>query len=643
MGFQAGCRTQLNPEAQTCVIGWARSYNRSMRPIVIALCLLGPSYGAVTGMEILKREDAPGRYERIRAKAHFTLDPKLPANRLIRDLEFAPRNEQGMVEFSADVEVLKPRDPANGNGTLLLDVVNRGGQTTGMFTEEFLIARGFTMAWVGWQWDVPKNPEKLRFYPAYAKGVEGIVRAEFTVHEATTVMNLADRDHQAYPVANAKDLELTVREGPLGRRTTVPTAQWKLNGTQIEMPGGFKVGQTYELVYPSRDPAIAGLGMVAIRDVVSFLKFGGPGHVLLADQQKYLKRAIGYGASQSGRFLRTFLYQGINADEKGKVVFDGVWANVAGAGRGSFNHRFAQASRDGHPTMNFLYPTDLFPFSDLPQKDELSGETAGLLPDPANAPRIFYTNGSYEYWGRAAALIHTTPDGKIDAPLAENTRIYFVAGSQHGPQRFPPAKVEGATNLANSNDYRPLFRAFLVAMHEWLKDGTAPPDSNYPRRDQGQLLSAGNWSFPKSVSTAVPSKSTSGQRLDFGPDFAAKGIVTKEPPTVGEPFPALVPQVDDDGNEIAGIKMPQVAMPLASYTGWNLRRDVFTSETYNMVGSTIPFPKAKIVEKYGTREEYLGKAKAAIRDMVQRRLLLASEVEQLEKNAATQWDWFLAH
>jgi hypothetical protein len=615
-----------------------------MRRFSLFLCLLGPLYGAVAGMEVVKREDVAGGYERIRARARFTLDPKLPANRLIRDLEFAKKNDQGLVEFSADIEVLKPRDPAEANGTLLLDVVNRGGQTIGMFTEAFLMQRKFTVAWVGWQWDVPNNPEKLRMYPAIAEGVEGLVRAEFTIHEPVTVMNLADRDHQAYPVAGAKDLELTVRTGPLGKRTRVPAAQWKLNaaGTQIQMPAGFTPGQTYELVYPSRNPAIVGLGMAATRDLVSFLKFGGAKNVLLSDQNRYLKRAIGYGSSQSGRFLRTMLHDGLNTDENGKMVFDGVWANVAGAGRGSFNHRFAQASRDGHPTMNFLYPTDIFPFTDLPQMDDVTGQMAGLLRDPDHAPKIFYTNGSYEYWGRAASLIHTSADGKLDVPLAPNTRIYFVAGSQHGPQRFPPATVKGAANLANSNDYRPLYRALLVAMHEWLKDGTAPPESNYPRLEQRQLVPVTIWSFPKSVTHRVPVRALNGQRLDFGPDFATKGIVAKEPPVAGDPYPALVPQVDDDGNEIAGIKLPQIAVPLATYTGWNPRQEVFTSETFNMVGSTLPFPKAKILEKYGTKEEYLVKAKAAIRELVRRRLLLDEEAEPLEKNAAAQWDWFVA-
>jgi len=214
-----------------------------MRRILSLLCLAVPVYAAIAGMEVIKREDVPGQYERIRAKARFTLDPKLPANKLIRDLEFAPKNEQGLVEFSADIEVLKPRDPSTGNGTMPPDVGNRGGQTTGMFTEAFLIEQKFTVAWVGWQWDVPKNPEKLRMYPAVAKGIEGIVRAEFTIHEPTKVMNLADRDHQAYPVANAKDLELTVREGPMGKRTPVPAPQWKLTGPEIEMKASFKVGK----------------------------------------------------------------------------------------------------------------------------------------------------------------------------------------------------------------------------------------------------------------------------------------------------------------------------------------------------------------------------------------------------------------
>lgn len=596
-----------------------------------------PANAAITGMEVISRVDAGKDYERVRAKARFAVDPKLPQNQRIVDLQFAPKNEDGLVEFETDIEVLKPRDPKTGNGTILLDIVNRGGQTLGMFSEAFLMEKRFTAVWVGWQWDMAKTGDKIRLYPAIAKGLSGLVRAERTIEEPTTTMNLGDRDHQAYPVADPSDpkLTLTVRESAQGKRTTVPREKWKLNSTAtgIEMASGFEVGKIYEFVYTAKDPAIAGLGPAAVRDFLSFLKYGGPGHFLLADQRQHIKRAIGYGTSQSGRFLRTFLYQGFNEDEKGRKVFDGVWANVAGAGRGSFNHRFAQASRDGHPTMNFFYPTDIYPFT-----DDL------LLANVKQAPKIFYTNGSYEYWGRAASLIHTSADGKKDATLNPDTRIYFIAGSQHGPQSFPPVKPATARNLRNSVDYRPIYRALLIDMHEWLKDGTAPPDSSYPRIDQGQLIAVGTLKYPKGAGAEPPRRVHGAYKVDYGPEFESKGIVSIEPPRVGDAFPVLIPQVDDDGNEISGVKMPQVAVPLAAYSGWNLREAKFgmPNETYNMVGSTLPFSKAKIIEKYGTKEKYLEKATAALDDLIKRRLLLPEERAKLLDDAAKQWDWFVS-
>lgn len=595
------------------------------------------AFAAVTGMEVIERKDAGKDYERIRAKARFAIDPKLPQNQRIVDLDAAPKNEDGLVEFETDIEILKPRDPKTGNGTLLLDIVNRGNQTLGMFSEAFLMEKRFTAVWVGWQWDMARKPELIRLYPAVAKGITGIVRAELTIEEPTKAMNLGDRDHLAYSVADPRDpkLRLTVRDSPLGKRTAIGRDKWKFNAdaTAIEMASGFQPGKTYELVYTAKDPAVAGLGPAAVRDFVSFLKYGGPGHFLLADQRQHIKRAVGYGTSQSGRFLRTYLYQGFNEDEKGRKVFDGVWANVAGAGRGSFNHRFAQASRDGHPTMNFFYPTDIYPFT-----DDL------LLAKVKQPAKIFYTNGSYEYWGRAASLIHTSTDGKQDAAPGADSRIYFIAGSQHGPRTFPPTKADNVRNLRNSVDYRPIFRALLIAMHDWLKDGTAPPESSYPRISQGQLVALHALKFPKNAGGDPPRRVHTGYQVDYGPDFATKGIVSIEPPKVGAAFTALVPQVDDDGNEIAGVKMPQVAVPLAAYTGWNLRdpKIGLPTETFNMVGSTLPFSKAKITEKYGSKEKYLDKTRAAADDLIARRLLLPEEKQKLLDDAVKQWDWFMS-
>jgi hypothetical protein len=617
------------------------------RLLLAALCSL-PAFAAVTGIEVIDRTDAGPGYERVRGKASFTLDPTLPQNQLIRDLQYAPRNAKGHVEFQADFEVVKPWDPAKGNGTLVFDIVNRGGRVTpGTFDENWLISQGFTLAWLGWQPDLPADGANLlRLYVPKAKGVKGVVRSELRPEKRVTVMNLGDRTHQGYPVSDPNMIQLTVRDSALGTRIAVPNAAWKLNAaaTQIEMAAGFEPGRIYEALYVSTDPWIIGLGNAALRDFSSFLTRTGSGTLTLGDQRRFLKRSIGFGTSQSGRFLRNFIYQGFNQDEGGRKVFDGVWANVAGAGRGSFNHRMAQPSRDGHASFNFFYPTDLYPFTDIPVQDPVTKASDGIFVKALAAnvtPKVFYTNGSYEYFGRAASLIHTTPDGQADAFIAPYTRIYFLAGTQHGPQSFPPVQGPLQKYLRNSVDYRPLLRALLIAMHEWVKDGTPPPPSSYPRIDKGELAPRAAMRFPAGLD--VPQRTQMAYRADYGPKFFSEGIIDKEPPLLGQPFTVLLPQVDDDGNEIVGIKMPQVALPLATYTGWNppVASLNMPGDTYAMVGATIPFPKAKIVEKYGTKEKYLARTREAIADLVARRLLLATDAAKLAEQAAAQWDWFM--
>src|SRR6185369_16207338 len=336
-----------------------------------------------------------------------------------------------------------------------------------------------------------------------------------------------------------------------------------------------------------------------------------------------VKRAIGFGTSQSGRFLRTFLYYGFNADEKGAKVFEGLWAHVAGAGRGSFNHRFAQPSRDGHPRLNLLYPTDIFPFTDEPETD--LGLTDAVLARAAKSntvPKIFYTNGSYEYWGRAASLIHISPDGKRDFGPGTDTRIYYLAGTQHGANANPV--VRNTENRANPQDYRYPMRALLLAMNAWITQGTAPPESRIPRIAKDELVMSGALAFPKLPGVHVPKEPYSAYRLDFGPEFRTKGIVAFEPPKVGKPFPILVPQVDADGNEVSGIRVPELAVPLATYTGWNLRDTQIGAAdvAMDMIGSFLPFartkaerekagdPRKSIAERYASRESYVGKVAA---------------------------------
>jgi hypothetical protein len=619
-----------------------------------------------------------GPYERLIGKAYFAVDPANPANQIIADIDKAPRNEKGLVEFSADIYVLKPRDPAWSNGSVLFEVSNRGGKgMLGMFNratgsldprdpehfgDGFLMQRGYTLVWVGWQFDPPARDGLMRLYAPVAKDgdrpITGVVRSEVVVDKKETSHSLGDRDHLAYTPVNPDDpkLTLTVRDRIDGSRRTIPPGDWKIEDrSRLVMPAGFEPGRIYELVYTAQDPVLVGLGPAAVRDLIAFLKYGGNGITVLGDQANFMKRAYAFGVSQSGRFLRTFLYYGFNRDEKDRQVFDGVLSHVAGAGRGSFNIRFGQASRDGHPFLNMLYPTDVFPFTDLDETDPESGLTDGLLRRPMKdhtVPKIFYTNSSYEYYGRAASLIHISPDGQKDAPIPDTTRIYMFAGGQHGPGPFPPVR-SNTQNFGNPNNYLWSMRALLGSLDGWVAQGKQPPPSQYPRIAQDTLVPLGAVQFPKIPGVAFPTRMLQAYHVDYGPQYRDKGIVTIDPPKVGKPFRMLVPQVDRDGNETSGVRMPEIQVPLATYTGWNLRKPELGApdELYSMAGSFIPFPKTKaeraangdprlsIEERYTSKQEYLDKIEAAARGMVASGFMLAGDVPKVVERSAAEWDY----
>ena len=274
----------------------------------------------------------------------------------------------------------------------------------GRLVIRWLFDQGFTLVWIGWEWDIPNREGLLKLYAPVIKGITGVVRSEIVVDKKATSESLGDRAQVPYAVADPDSATMTVRDGVNGKRATIGRDQWKFSAdmTHVEYAPGFEPARIYEVVYTAKDPAVVGLGPAAIRDYVSYMK-----------QQGEVERAIGFGVSQSGRFLRTFLYYGFNADEHGKRVFDGVWAHVAGAGRGSFDHRFAQPSRDGHPLLNLFYPSDVFPFTDVDETE--GGITDSILARARKdgvVPKIFYSNGAYEYWGRAASLIRLVPMGR---------------------------------------------------------------------------------------------------------------------------------------------------------------------------------------------------------------------------------------
>ena len=665
----------------------------ALRATALMILVTAPLSADVVRIEVQSRSDlaggqafaAAGAYEKLAGKIFFAVDPALPANRIVTDLDKAPRNASGKVEFSSDFFLIKPKQIERGNGAVLYEVSNRGGKgMLGFFNhaagsldpssaaemgDGFLMNQGFTLLWVGWQFDPPQRPGLVRVYPPTAsengRPIRGLVRSDFVVTEREADHSLADRDHAAYPVADpdSPDNVLTVRDSVDGPRRTVPRDQWGFardqggkpaaDPTRVYMAAKFEPHKIYEVVYTAQAPPIVGLGPAAIRDVISMLKYSSAEPWSIPSSA--IKRAIGFGISQSGRFLRTYLYYGFNRDEKNRKVFDGVIAHVAGGGRGSFNHRFAQPSRDGHPYLNFFYPTDIFPFTDIAQKDPETGATDGLLVHagaPELLPKIFYTNSEYEYWGRAASLIHTTVDGRADAPLMENVRIYLLAAGQHGPGAFPPVQTIGQQRN-NPLDYRWSMKALLLAMDRWTAGGVAPPPSRYPRLSDSTLVPPDRLRFPKVPNVTTSTAVHRAYRADYGPKFVTEGVVTVEPPRIGTAFPILVPQVDADGNGMAGVKMPELAVPLATYTGWNLFNDRSgpTNVLSSMQGSYIPLPRTSaerkrtgdprlsIEERYRDKEQYVSLVGKAAQELVDQGFLLAEDVPAVVGNAGRHWDY----
>lgn len=597
---------------------------------------------AVTKVDILERSDLPfAGVERIAGKVHFALDPKNPANKAIVDLDRAPRNAQGLVEFTADLRILRPKDPAKRNGTMIVESANRGrtslpsvgmpGRANPMRTlqdigDPWLLEQGFTLAWIGWEFDMPPAPDLIRLTDApVIRGITGPVRAQIQLNQRETKSNLADLNLAAYVVADPNGGSMTVRDSFAGGRKEIPRADWHFgaDGKTVEYPKGFEPGRIYEVVYTAKDPVVAGVGFAAFRDYVSYAK-----------KQGEVKYAFAYGPSQNGRFLRSFVAEGFNGDEQGKKVYDGVWAHIGGSGLGSFNVRFAQPSRT-----RWDYPTDLPPFT--PDGLLAKSRAAGV------APKLFLTNNSNEYWNSGGSLVHATTDGKRDIPPPADARIYYVAGMQHESSTAP--STAAVQYPWNDLQIRWFMNGMMIAMNDWITKGIEPPPSKYP--SLAQLTDLPGLKFPKLAGVHPPARIYAPRVLDFGPEFLTKGIVSIEPPKEGAYLTTLVPQVDADGNEIAGVHLPQLSVPLGTYTGWNLRQPkIGASEaTYVNIGSTFPFaltradrnrtgdPRPSIEERYKGEKDYLAKTEAAAREMVKQRYLVERDVPHISDWAKDRW------
>jgi hypothetical protein len=665
-----------------------------MRVLALLMLLAASGQARVVRVEILSRSDiqdgkpfaTSGAYEKITGRVYFAVDPANIHNRQIVDLGLAARNARGEVEFSSDFYLLRPKQIELGNHAVLFEVSNRGGKgilrivnggtvdPAREFGDGFLMRQGYTVAWLGWEYDVADQNQNLRLYAPIAhlaaseapttsanSEIHGLVRSDFTVAVARNEMPLGHiqlgpsggHSYAADDPASSTNV-LTVRDTRDGPRQTIPREQWSFSDPHtIRLNGGFVPGRIYELVYTAKDPVVVGLGLAAVRDFLSYLKHD-PRAVAP------VQRAYGVGISQSGRFLRHFLYQDFNADEQGRQVMDGVIAHVAGAGRGSFNHRFAQPSRDSQPMSSIFFPTDLFPFTDLPESDPDSGASAGLLDAPVKShtqPKIFFTNTSYEYWGRAASLIHTSPDGAKDLAPGKNVRVYLLAGLQHFSVVFPPQKATAgnpdytAQQRHNPNPIQWFWRAFITDMDQWVRNGTPPPPSTYPKISEGTLVPLSRWIFPKLPGVNLPKECSLAYHLDFGPRWG-QGIVSDEPPKVGKAFAVLVPQSDADGNDLGGVRLPELAVPLATYTGWNLRDPSIgaADQRLSFLGSFIPFarsleereksgdPRLSISERYASSDQYMQKFAEAAKKLIAERFLLAEDLPVVLERGRREWE-----
>jgi hypothetical protein len=631
-----------------------------------------------------------GPYEKIVAVARFAVDPNHVRNRPIVDLALAPRNGQGLVEFEADVCILAPKDPARGNGALLYDVNNRGNKLALRFFNSapgsndpstrahagngFLFRRGYTVVWCGWIGELLPGGGRLLLRAPVAtergKPIRGVVRYEMSTDRPADSLPLSRREgHGCYPPTQRGEAHgvLTWRMREADPRVVVPRGQWSLErrpvppvkrgvaGTlgqiRLRVQGGFRPGYLYELACEAEGPIVQGLGFAATRDLLSFLRYDCSlrNPLRTADGKPAVRRVHGFGVSQSGRFLRNFLYLGFNVDEAKRKVFDGVMPHVAGGGLGFFNHRFAQPGRFNGQHEDHLYPTDCFPFTYGDEIDPFTRRKDGILhrlaaEDPRFLPKVMHTQGAAEYWHRSGSLVHTDPLGKRDAVVPDNVRIYTFGGTQHGPAADPPSRGI-ADNLLNPADYRPYLRGLLDALDDWVAHGKAPPPSVYPRIDRGTLVDwrQQNTGFPALPGVRYPEVIQAPSCLDYGPFFASRGIITIEPPRKRGDYIVRVPKSGLDGNDWGTLLPPEVAVPLATYTGWNLRRREFGAEAMlaGLMGSYIPFPRNRaerramgdprlsLAERYGSFEEYRKQFVAGCAKLVKQGYLLKEDADRL--------------
>jgi Alpha/beta hydrolase domain len=603
-----------------------------------------------------------GAYERVRGTFKGELDPSDARNKVIVNLGKAPHNARGTVEYEADFFILRPADAARGNRKIVYDVTNRGRKfihwrlmdaktesvaaTNDPKTLEdagngLFFRMGYTIVWSGWDPDAPRGNNGMTMKPVVATNggavIVRVIRDELTNGTRSPLRETFRLSYEAATLDQAQ-AKLTVRRGETDARREIPAGGWAyVNAREIRLlPQGTKLapGSLYEFHYPAQNPRVLGIGMAATRDLISFLRYETADAKGSANPaMPGIRRAFAFGISQAGRFLRDYVHEGFNQDEAARKVFDGMLAHTAGAGGVFLNYEFGQPNRTSTQHEDHTVPENAFPFSTARMTDPVTGKTGGVLRNDGFDPLWMETNTSTEYWQKGASLLVTDPLGERDIELPRNARAYLIAGTQHGGAAGMTSTPGSCVNPRNPHSPMPALRALLVALDEWASEGNAPPASRTPRLKEATFTTPDELKFP-----TIPGVQVVRRVSEIG---VLKDWVKPEM-DMSKPYRALVTQVDTDGNEIAGVLLPDIAVPLATYTGWNYYREPFPEgELCDRDGTYKPFaatraeretqkdPRRSLEERYGDHAAYVKRFEDAANKLIAARLLLREDAERL--------------
>ena len=586
---------------------------------------------------------AAGQYELLRGIVTGAIDPDDPRHRNIVNLDRAARNDTGHVEYRATVEIYRPVDMTRWNRGIYHTASNRGRSGA---AEVALLERGFAFVQVGWQGDLTSSESNIVAYlptatQADGSPIVGPALEEFIFDDTERV----SRRRLTYPVASlgSRGGMISIRTSQNARRQTPEDLDWVfVSPTEVEItrPAGFDGGAIYEFIYEAKDPIVMGLGFAAMRDAISFLRYEDTdtaGHANPLATPGLPRTAISLGVSQSGRMLRDFLYQGFNEDVAARIVFDGMHPNIAGSRKSFTNYQFSQPGRWQKQHEDHNYPGDQFPFTYATLTDPISGRTDGLLERcrvSDTCPKIIHSDGEAELWQARASLVVTDSRGQhIEQP--DNVRVYLIAGVRHGggPGVHAATPTQGiCQNLNNPLALSQTRAALSIALQEWVAQDIEPPASRFPTVANGGLVTATRVGFPD-----IPGVTYSGS---YNPLSLADH--RSMPPMQGAPYTVLVAQTDTDGNMTGGVRHPNLAAPIGTHTGWNLRRQGFAAgQQCGGAGSYIPFaatrsaresagdPRASIEERYPNHAAYVRAISDAADALVRDRLLLQSDADEI--------------